>query len=281
MKMKRNQYSNDAFLINCNANGGTECQVQSFENQYISKHNRTSLTGMLTAALSSQIQKISMILCGNKVVSNSFLDQSINLVIAGTVMVMVETAVFKVHHFPRKPIVEPYGLDFGRKWCGIRRMMLPCVGKFLCKNPAGSRGSRARGQVWDSIAKALISSGHCRFVDQRAVRDRFVKLEKTFKKKMALELRASGIDAERSELDQAMEEIVERSHEAQKGEENVSLLGDFHHQPAQPSLSPFNCGLEVGLTCLLDRDISSEPECRYNRRVAGLRVYILDYNQYG
>eukprot|EP00794_Sanderia_malayensis_P019547 gene19547-21478_t len=78
-------------------------------------------------------------------------------------------------------------------------------------------GSRERGQVWDSIAKALISSGHCRYVDQRAVRDRFVRLEKTFKKKMALELRASGIDAEQSELDQAMEEIVERSHEAQEG----------------------------------------------------------------
>ena len=63
-------------------------------------------------------------------------------------------------------------------------------------------------------------------VDQRSVRDRFTKLERDFKRKIAIEERSSGIAPdEPSELDQALEEIDEQSAVADKriskGVENV------------------------------------------------------------
>ena len=71
-------------------------------------------------------------------------------------------------------------------------------------------GSREKGQSWDRIATALNSLVEPRFsVDQRAVRERFSKLEKYIKKKTASEERASGISPETSELDEAMENILE------------------------------------------------------------------------
>ena len=71
-------------------------------------------------------------------------------------------------------------------------------------------GSREKGQSWDRIATALNSLVEPRFsVDQRAVRERFAKLEKYFNKKTASEERASGNPPETSELDEAMENILE------------------------------------------------------------------------
>ena len=79
-------------------------------------------------------------------------------------------------------------------------------------------GSRERGQAWEKIAHNLNQSIYPKFnVDQRAVRDHFLKLERVFKRKIAEEERASGISPESTELDMAMEEIVEKSKEAKEG----------------------------------------------------------------
>ena len=82
-------------------------------------------------------------------------------------------------------------------------------------------GSRERGRCWDHIADTLNKVDQLKFnVDQRAVRDRFVKLEKAFKKKTREELRASGIAPnEPSELDQALEDIIEKIHFAEQQKE--------------------------------------------------------------
>ena len=82
-------------------------------------------------------------------------------------------------------------------------------------------GSRERGRCWDRIAEALNKIDQPKFiVDQRAVRDRFVKLEKACKKKTRDELRASGFaPSEPSELDQALEEIIEKSKSAEQQKE--------------------------------------------------------------
>ena len=82
-------------------------------------------------------------------------------------------------------------------------------------------GSREWGRCWDHIADTLNKVDQLKFnVDQRAVRDRFVKLEKAFKKKTREELRASGIAPnEPSELDQALEEIIEKIHFAEQQKE--------------------------------------------------------------
>ena len=100
-------------------------------------------------------------------------------------------------------------------------------------------GSRERGQHWDKIATSLNQMGKPRFlVDQRSVRDRFLKLERNFKGKMAEEERASGIEPpEPTELDQAIQDIIERSEEAQdemaKGDERREKAAEKEKETAE------------------------------------------------
>ena len=78
-------------------------------------------------------------------------------------------------------------------------------------------GTRERGQAWDKVASALNSVEGLRFVvDQRGVRERYAKLERNFKRKMAAEERASGISPEKTELDEAIENIMERREGAEE-----------------------------------------------------------------
>ena len=73
-------------------------------------------------------------------------------------------------------------------------------------------GSRERGNAWENVATNLNGSGNPKFnVDHRAVRDHFLKLERCFKRKLAEDERASGISPEHTELDDALEEIIEKS----------------------------------------------------------------------
>ena len=72
-------------------------------------------------------------------------------------------------------------------------------------------GTIEREQPWDKVASALhLVEGLHFVVDQRGVRERFAKVERNFKRKMAAEERASGISAEKNELDDAIENIMER-----------------------------------------------------------------------
>ena len=82
-------------------------------------------------------------------------------------------------------------------------------------------GSRERESCWDYIADTLNKVDQLKFVvDQRAVRDRFLKLEKACKKKTREELRPSGIaPSEPSELDQTLEEIIEKINSAEQQKE--------------------------------------------------------------
>ena len=78
-------------------------------------------------------------------------------------------------------------------------------------------GSRERGQAWDKVAESLNLVQQIRFtVDQRGVRERYAKLEKAYKKRLREEERASGISPEVSELDEAIENIIEASKNAEK-----------------------------------------------------------------
>ena len=70
-------------------------------------------------------------------------------------------------------------------------------------------GSREWWYCWSEVANRLNKCHQPRFtVDQRAVRERYAKIEKYFKNRMAKEERASGINAEESELDQAIQDIM-------------------------------------------------------------------------
>ena len=82
---------------------------------------------------------------------------------------------------------------------------------YKCKNR-----SRESGQAWDLIAANLNSVHAPRFrVSQKSVRDRARILLKNFKLKIREEEKASGIEEEElSELDLALEEIIEKEKAA-------------------------------------------------------------------
>ena len=71
--------------------------------------------------------------------------------------------------------------------------------------------------MWDKIANNLNenSIGLGFSVNQRGVRDRFTVIERSFKTKMSAEERENGTNPEPTELDQAIENIIERSEGAQ------------------------------------------------------------------
>ena len=81
---------------------------------------------------------------------------------------------------------------------------------------------QGRGKTWEKIANFLNEIGHPNLnVDQRAVRDLFLKLERAHKRKMAQEEGTSGINTENTELDDAMEEIVGKSQAAEEEQRKV------------------------------------------------------------
>ena len=53
-------------------------------------------------------------------------------------------------------------------------------------------------------------------MDQRAVRERYAKIEKYFKNRMAKEERATGMNAEESEPDQAIQDIMGMAEAAEE-----------------------------------------------------------------
>ena len=78
-------------------------------------------------------------------------------------------------------------------------------------------GPPRKRTVLPKKTNALNAQENIRFsVDQRAVRDRLQKITKVFKRRMAAEERASGINLEKTELDEALENVIERSEGAQE-----------------------------------------------------------------
>ena len=78
-------------------------------------------------------------------------------------------------------------------------------------------GTRERDQGWDKVASALsLVEGVCVVIDQRSVMERYAKLERNLKRKMAAEERASGISSEKTELDEAIENIMDRREGAEE-----------------------------------------------------------------
>ena len=87
-------------------------------------------------------------------------------------------------------------------------------------------GSQERGYCWSEVAKRLNKCEQPKFTtDQRVIRERYAKIEKNFKSRMAKEERESGISTEESELDQEIQDIIgmaEAAEIAQKAAENKS-----------------------------------------------------------
>lgn len=72
--------------------------------------------------------------------------------------------------------------------------------------------SKERGDVWNNIAINLNGLDHPRFkVNKRSVRDRLTLLITKYKAKVCKEQNASDISCEESELDQPLDEIIDKN----------------------------------------------------------------------
>lgn len=81
------------------------------------------------------------------------------------------------------------------------------------------KGSTERGETWANLATCLGKYTALSFrVTQRSIRDRYLLLERKYKKKLTEEENASGISPELTEFDQLMEEIVSLFEEADRSE---------------------------------------------------------------
>lgn len=77
--------------------------------------------------------------------------------------------------------------------------------------------SAERGQAWESIAENLNVMPSLKFrVTARSVRDRYNLLTKEMQAKLKIEEKSTGIDVESSELDDLLEEILEREKAAKQ-----------------------------------------------------------------
>ena len=73
------------------------------------------------------------------------------------------------------------------------------------------KGSIARSQIWDKIANNLNSLQHPQFrVTRQSVRERYTLLSDKFRTEMRDEEKASGIDTNLSDVEKALQEIVEK-----------------------------------------------------------------------
>ena len=74
------------------------------------------------------------------------------------------------------------------------------------------KGSPDRGRIWEAIQERLNNVEQPKFVlkDKRAVRDRWNLLQSKFRKRMAEEEKASGIDVEMSGRDVLIEELCNK-----------------------------------------------------------------------
>ncbi|PFX16294.1 hypothetical protein AWC38_SpisGene19446 [Stylophora pistillata] len=91
------------------------------------------------------------------------------------------------------------------------------------------KGSIARGQIWEKIARSLNSLKIPRFkVNKRSVRERYTLLIEKLKKKLKEEKEVCGIHTDMSDVEKALEEILEKEADTenslevdQKKEDNV------------------------------------------------------------
>ena len=93
---------------------------------------------------------------------------------------------------------------------------LTLCGEVLLQEPFKyPKNSKERGEIWGQIALNLNSLASPIFkVSKRSVRDRLTLLQTKYKEKIREEERASGIDCEETQLDTAVEEILDKEKAA-------------------------------------------------------------------
>ena len=87
----------------------------------------------------------------------------------------------------------------------------------------GTRKSTvARGTKWEEVAKNLNKIKQIYFkLDKRAVRDRYNLLSKELRKKLKREKKESGVETDMTEVEMALEELIEKEDAAETGQRVV------------------------------------------------------------
>lgn len=83
------------------------------------------------------------------------------------------------------------------------------------------KGTIQRGKLWKIIAHNLSGISEPPFkadLDQRSVRDRYTKLSNKLRAKLKYEKKASGIATDMTEIETALEEIIEKEDAAEDAE---------------------------------------------------------------
>ena len=92
-------------------------------------------------------------------------------------------------------------------WCHVKK----CYAELLNPSYEHPYRSKKRGDVWNRIAVNLSGLDHPKFkVNKRSVKDRLTLLITKHKAKIRQEENATGITCEETELDQALEEIIDK-----------------------------------------------------------------------
>ena len=90
--------------------------------------------------------------------------------------------------------------------------------EILIHNPfQNKKSSSQRGQIWKNIAERPVTLKEVRFkadLDQRAARDRYNLLANKLRRKLKGEEKASGIETDMTELEAALEDIIEREDQS-------------------------------------------------------------------
>ncbi|KAK2567110.1 hypothetical protein P5673_008908 [Acropora cervicornis] len=90
--------------------------------------------------------------------------------------------------------------------------------EILIHNPfQNKKSSIQRGQVWKNIAERLVTVKEVQFkadLDQRAVRDRYNLLANKLRRKLKDKEKASGIETDMTELEAALEDLIEREDQS-------------------------------------------------------------------
>ena len=88
----------------------------------------------------------------------------------------------------------------------------------MIHNPfQNKKSSIQRGQVWKNFAERLVTVKEVRFkanLNQRAVRDSYNLLANKLRRKLKDEEKASGIETDMTELEAALEDLIEREDQS-------------------------------------------------------------------
>ena len=156
---------------------------------------------------------------------------------------------------------------------------LTLCGEVLLQEPfKHAKNSEERGEIWGQVAVNLNSLASPTFkVSKRSVRDRLTLLQAKYKEKIKEEERASGIDCEETQLDTAVEEILdkEKAADMERNEQAGTLTKQHQSEKASAEEVRRQAMERLGKTQKRNADMEEgKPSKRGKRRSSDAVEYL-------